>query len=335
MSNYLVTGVAGFVGMHCALKLLNRGDEVTGYDNLSDYYEISLKENRLVELKKFPNFKFIKADIADRNVLNNLFSLNNFDGVIHLAAQAGVRYSVENASVYGDTNLVGFLNILECCRHYKIKHLVFASSSSVYGGNKKMPYVESDAVDHPISLYAATKRSNELMAHSYSHLYGMPITGLRFFTAYGPWGRPDQSLFLFVKAILSGEEIKVFNDGKMCRDFTYIDDISEGVVRVLDKPASSDPDFDPLKPIPQSSHAPFRIFNIGNSTPVQLIDFISAIEIALGKKAIKKLMPLQDGDVIDTFADTNALKNYIGFKPCTSIDVGVQNFVNWYKAYYK
>lgn len=331
----LVTGVAGFIGMHTAIRLLERGDKVVGLDNLNDYYDPILKLSRLDILASYPRFTFIKGDLVNRELMANLFAVENFDGVVHLAAQAGVRYSVTNPHSYADCNLTGFLNVLEGCRQNKVGHLVYASSSSVYGGNKKMPFSEADTVDHPVSLYAATKRANELMAHSYSHLYKLPVTGLRFFTVYGPWGRPDQSLFLFVSAILKKEPIKIFNEGKMRRDFTYIDDIVEGVIRVLDKPATPDTKFDPQYPLPHIGQAPYRIFNIGNSDPVPLMDFIGAIEKSLGRVAYKNYLPLQAGDVTETFADTSALNAWVGFKAKTPIRHGVEKFVSWYQDFYK
>lgn len=329
-----VTGVAGFIGMHTAISLLERGDVVVGLDNLNDYYDPALKQSRLDVLSKYPGFRFVKGDLTDRELIANLFSKEMFNGVVHLAAQAGVRYSVVNPHAYADSNLTGFLNVLEGCRHNKIGHLVYASSSSVYGGNEKMPFSEADGVDHPVSLYAASKRANELMAHSYSHLYNLPVTGLRFFTVYGPWGRPDQSLFLFVSAMLKNEPIKVFNEGKMRRDFTYIDDIVEGVIRVLDKPATPDAGFDPQYPIPNTGRVPYRIFNIGNSDPVPLMDFIEAIEASLEMTALKCYLPLQAGDVTETYADTRALDAWVGFKPATTVSQGVKEFVKWYQAYY-
>ena len=332
--HYLVTGAAGFIGMHTAQRLLERGDTVVGLDNLNDYYDPALKLGRLDVLKKYPGFRFIKGDLVDRELMAQLFNQEQFDGVVHLAAQAGVRYSVTNPHTYADCNLTGFLNVLEGCRQNNVGHLVYASSSSVYGGNEKMPFSEADSVDHPVSLYAATKRANELMAHSYSHLYNLPVTGLRFFTVYGPWGRPDQSLFLFVSAMLNNEPIKVFNEGKMRRDFTYIDDIVEGVIRVLDKPATPDAAFDAQHPLPHTGRAPYRIFNIGNSDPVPLMDFITAIEAALGMTAQKHFLPLQAGDVTETFADTRALDAWVGFKPATTVNAGVGKFVDWYRQYY-
>ena len=333
--HFLVTGAAGFIGMHTALRLLERGDTVVGLDNLNDYYDPALKLGRLDELVRYPGFRFVKGDLADRELMANLFAHERFAGVVHLAAQAGVRYSVTNPHTYADCNLTGFLNVLEGCRQNQVGHLVFASSSSVYGGNEKMPFSETDSVDHPVSLYAATKRANELMAHSYSHLYGLPVTGLRFFTVYGPWGRPDQSLFLFVSAMLKHEPIKVFNEGKMRRDFTYIDDIVEGVIRVLDKPATPDAAFDPQDPLPHTGRAPYRIFNIGNNEPVPLMNFIEAIEASLNMTAKKNYLPLQAGDVTETFADTRALDAWAGFKPSTSVREGVRHFVDWYRSYYK
>ncbi len=331
----LVTGVAGFIGMHTALRLLGRGDSVVGLDNINNYYDPGLKLARLKELEFYQNFRFIKGSLTDIKLVEDLFYRGEFDGVVHLAAQAGVRYSVTNPGTYADCNLTGFLNVLEGCRRYKVGHLVYASSSSVYGGNKRMPFSELDCVDHPVSLYAATKRANELMAHSYSHLYGMPVTGLRFFTVYGPWGRPDQSLFLFVNSILKGDSINVFNEGKMRRDFTYIDDIVTGVVDVLDKPAESDTHFNSFEPQPHKSLAPYRIFNIGNGSPVPLMDFIEAIEECLQLKAHKNFLPLQAGDVIETFADTRALDEWIGPRSKTTISIGVANFIDWYKKYYE
>lgn len=333
--HFLVTGAAGFIGMHTALRLLERGDTVVGLDNLNDYYDPALKLGRLDVLSKFGGFRFVKGDLADRDLMASLFTQEKFSGVVHLAAQAGVRYSVTNPHTYADCNLTGFLNVLEGCRQNQVGHLVYASSSSVYGGNEKMPFSEADSVDHPVSLYAATKRANELMAHSYSHLYNLPVTGLRFFTVYGPWGRPDQSLFLFVSAMLKNEPIKVFNEGKMRRDFTYIDDIVEGVIRVLDKPALPDTHFNPQQPLPHTGRAPYRIFNIGNNEPVPLMNFIEAIEASLNMTAQKNFLPLQAGDVTETFADTRALDTWVGFKPSTSVVEGVNRFVEWYRSYYK
>ena len=326
----LVTGSAGFIGYHLSEKLLARGDTVTGLDNLNDYYQVSLKEARLDRLKAQPAFTFIHADLHDRPALEALFTENNFDAVINLAAQAGVRYSLENPHAYIDSNVVGFTHILECCRHHKIGHLVYASSSSVYGMNASMPFSVHDNVDHPISLYAASKKANELMAHTYSHLYNLPTTGLRFFTVYGPWGRPDMALFLFTKAILTGEPIKVFNNGKMQRDFTYIDDIVEGIIRVTDKPATPNSDWDAASPDPGTSSAPYRLYNIGNNNPVSLMDFIGAIEKALGKTAEKEFLPMQPGDVAATYADIDALIDSIDYHPQTPVQDGINNFIAWY-----
>ena len=331
----LLTGAAGFIGMTTALRLLARGDEVVGLDNLNDYYDVSLKQNRLNRLLPHPGFRFVKLDVADRAGMADLFAAEKFDRVIHLAAQAGVRYSLQNPHAYIESNVVGFTNILEGCRHAGVQHLVYASSSSVYGGNTKMPFSEHDSVDHPVSLYAATKKANELMAHTYSHLYGLPTTGLRFFTVYGPWGRPDMALFLFTKAILEGRAIDVFNHGKMQRDFTYVDDIVEGVVRVLDRIASPNAAYYANRADPATSNAPYRVFNIGNNNPVPLLDFIGCIENALGKKAEKNLLPLQDGDVPETYANTDALNEWVGFVPGTSIEQGIGRFVAWYREYYK
>ncbi|BAL26059.1 NAD-dependent epimerase [Azoarcus sp. KH32C] len=330
----LVTGAAGFIGMHASQVLLARGDEVVGIDNLNDYYDPQLKLDRLARLTPNPGFRFVKLDVADRAGMERLFAEEKFDRVIHLAAQAGVRYSLQNPHAYIESNLVGFTNILEGCRHNKVQHLVYASSSSVYGGNTKMPFSEHDSVDHPVSLYAATKKANELMAHTYSHLYGLPTTGLRFFTVYGPWGRPDMALFLFTKAILEGRPIDVFNHGKMKRDFTYIDDIVEGVIRTLDRVAEADPAFDPLNPDPGRGAAPYRVFNIGNNNPVELMAFIEAIEDAVGQKAEKNFLPLQDGDVPATYADTDELNAWTGFAPATSVRDGVGRFVAWYRGYF-
>ncbi|MDR0716869.1 MAG: NAD-dependent epimerase [Azoarcus sp.] len=330
----LVTGAAGFIGMHITERLLARGDEVVGIDNLNDYYDPALKESRLERLRPHRHFRFVKLDVADRAAIPRLFAVEKFERVIHLAAQAGVRYSLQNPHAYVDSNLAGFVNILEGCRHGRVKHLVYASSSSVYGGNTKMPFSEHDNVDHPVSLYAATKKANELMAHTYSHLYSLPTTGLRFFTVYGPWGRPDMALFLFVKAMLEERPIDVFNHGKMRRDFTYIDDIAEGVVRVLDLDAEADAAFDPGHPDPARARAPYRVLNIGNHSPVELMDFIEAIEAALGRQAIKHYLPMQDGDVPATCADTAELAAWTGFSPSTSVLDGVSRFVAWYRAYY-
>ena len=331
----LITGAAGFIGMHVAQRLLARGDEVVGIDNLNDYYDVGLKEARLAQLAGLPGFRFVRLDIADTAGVATLFEKEGFDGVINLAAQAGVRYSLQNPHAYAQSNLVGFVNLLEGCRHGKVKHFVYASSSSVYGGNTKMPFSEHDRVDHPVSLYAATKKSNELMAHAYSHLFGLPTTGLRFFTVYGPWGRPDMSYFLFADAILAGRPIDVFNHGRMQRDFTYIDDIAEGVVRVLDRPAQADPAFEKERPDPATSWAPYRIFNIGNHQPVELMAFIGALEAALGRQAEKRFLPMQDGDVPATYADTAELRAATGFDPATPVEEGVRRFVEWYRGYYQ
>ncbi|WP_295957117.1 NAD-dependent epimerase [Rhodoferax sp.] len=331
----LVTGAAGFIGMTASIKLLARGDEVVGLDNLNDYYDVNLKHNRLKRLTSHTNFRFVQLDVGDRTGMATLFTEEKFDRVIHLAAQAGVRYSLQNPHAYVDSNLIGFVNVLEGCRHSKVQHLVYASSSSVYGGNTKMPFSEHDSVDHPVSLYAATKKANELMAHTYSHLYNLPTTGLRFFTVYGPWGRPDMALFLFTKAIMDGRPIDVYNYGNMQRDFTYVDDIVEGVVRVLDRVAAPNPAYDSALADPATSNAPYRVFNIGNNNPVPLLDFVACIEDALGKKAEKRLLPLQDGDVPATYANTDALKDWVGFVPGTSIQTGIGNFVAWYRDYYQ
>ena len=330
----LVTGAAGFIGMHCTERLLARGDTVVGVDNLNDYYEVSLKENRLKRISEHPQFTHHPVSVEDREAMASLFATKKPDRVIHLAAQAGVRYSLENPHAYADANLVGFMNILEGCRHNGVEHLVYASSSSVYGGNEQMPFSEHHSVDHPVSLYAATKKANELMAHTYSHLFDLPTTGLRFFTVYGPWGRPDMALFKFTAAMLKGEPIDVYNSGQMVRDFTFIDDIVEGVIRVLDKVATPNPDFDPQSPDPQSSRAPFRVFNIGNGNPVPLMDYIGALESALGITAEKNMMPMQPGDVPMTSADTTELADWVGFAPDTDVRDGVQRFVDWYLAYH-
>ena len=331
----LVTGAAGFIGSATSERLLARGDQVVGLDNLNDYYDVQLKRDRLARLTPHERFSFVKLDVADREGMAALFAREKFDRVIHLAAQAGVRYSLQNPHAYIDSNVVGFMNVLEGCRHHAVQHLVYASSSSVYGGNTKMPVSEHDSVDHPVSMYAATKKANELMAHTYSHLFGLPTTGLRFFTVYGPWGRPDMALFLFTKAILEGRPINVFNHGQMQRDFTFVDDIVEGVLRVLDRPAEPDPAFDRLHPDPGTGWAPYRVFNIGNQDPVPLLDFIAAIESAVGKVAQKNLLPLQDGDVLATYADVDALTAWTGFKPGTDIRTGIGRFVTWYRDYYK
>lgn len=334
MSQHLVTGAAGFIGFHLSMRLLARGEEVVGFDNLNDYYSVELKRDRLKILTDFDNFSFVQADLTDQEKVDQVFEQNDFSRVVNLAAQAGVRYSLENPRAYTESNIVGFLNILEACRHAKTPHLTYASSSSVYGGGTRMPFGTTDRVDHPLSLYAATKKSNELMAHTYSHLYGLPTTGLRFFTVYGPWGRPDMALFLFTKAILEGRPIDVFNEGRMQRDFTYIDDIVEGVDRTSEKIASPDPDWNSSAPNPSTSAAPYRIYNIGNNDPVELSAFIETIEQAIGIQAKKNLMPMQAGDVPATFADINALEDAVGFRPSTSISVGIQKFVDWYREYY-
>ncbi|MCA0327869.1 MAG: NAD-dependent epimerase [Proteobacteria bacterium] len=335
MNTTLVTGCAGFIGMHCAERLLARGERVVGVDNLNAYYDVALKDARLARLSVHPQFSFNKLDVADTDGLTRLFERERSTHVLHLAAQAGVRYSIEQPQDYTQSNLLGFANILQSCRAHDVKHLVFASSSSVYGGNAKLPYAERDAVDHPVSYYAATKKANEVMAHSYAHLYGLPCTGLRFFTVYGPWGRPDMALFKFTRAMLAGEPIDVYGQGQMVRDFTYIDDIAEGVLRVLDKPATPDPAYDALAPTPGTSTAPYRIFNIGNSTPTVLMDYIAAIEQALGRTAEKRLLPVQPGDVQATSADTSALAAWVGFAPATPVGQGVERFVQWYREFYK
>jgi UDP-glucuronate 4-epimerase len=334
----LVTGAAGFIGAEVALRLLARGESVLGTDNLNDYYDPALKQARLQRLEALAPegaFRFQRLDVADGPGMDALFRVERPSRVVHLAAQAGVRYSLENPSAYIQSNLVGFGHILEGCRHHGVAHLVYASSSSVYGGNRQMPFSEQHPVNHPVSLYAATKKANELMAHTYSHLYGLPATGLRFFTVYGPWGRPDMAPMLFARAILAGEPIKVFNQGRMQRDFTYIDDIVEGVVRCLDKPATADPLFDPLAPNPATAAVPHRVFNIGNSQPTPLLEFIGVLEAALGTPAIQSLEPMQPGDVVATAADTAALEAWVGFAPHTPITEGVARFAHWYRSYYK
>lgn len=335
MAKILVTGAAGFVGFFVAQKLLDRGDEVIGLDNINDYYDVNLKYGRLAQLEGRPKFTFYKLDLADREGMENLFAEHQFERVAHLAAQAGVRYSLKNPHAYVNSNLVGFINILEGCRQQNLKHLVFASSSSVYGANTKMPFSAHDNVDHPLSLYAATKKANELMAHTYSHLYNLPTTGLRFFTVYGPWGRPDMALFTFTNAIISGKPIDVFNYGKMRRDFTYVDDIAEGVIRTLDKIPESNPEWSGDRPDPSTSKAPYKIYNIGNNQPVELIRFIEVLEDCLGMKAEKNMLPLQPGDVLATYADVDDLAKDVDFKPSTPIEVGIDNFVKWYRSYYK
>jgi UDP-glucuronate 4-epimerase len=335
MAKILVTGAAGFIGSHVSKVLLARGDEVVGLDNINDYYDVNIKYARLTKLEGNANFRFVKLDLADKEGMAALFAAEKFDKVINLAAQAGVRYSLINPQAYIDSNIIGFTNVLEGCRHNHVKHLVYASSSSVYGMNTTMPFSIHHNVDHPVSLYAASKKANELMAHTYSHLFNLPTTGLRFFTVYGPWGRPDMALFLFTKAILEGKPIDVFNYGKMKRDFTYIDDIVEGVVRVTDRIAAPNLEWTGAQPDPGTSSAPYKIYNIGNNNPVELMDFIRAIEVATGKEAIKNFMPIQPGDVPATYADIDDLVNDTGFKPATSVNDGIANFVSWYREYYK
>ncbi|MDA8431420.1 MAG: NAD-dependent epimerase [Nitrospiraceae bacterium] len=331
----LVTGAAGFIGFSLSKRLVDRGDEVTGLDNLNDYYDVGLKLSRLKQLSLERRFTPIRLDLHDRDGVARLFSENRFDVVVNMAAQAGVRYSLKNPYAYVDSNLSGFLNVLEGCRQTGVKHLVFASSSSVYGANTKMPYSIHDNVDHPVSLYAATKKSNELMAHAYSSLYGIPCTGLRFFTVYGPWGRPDMAYFLFTKAIMEGRPIDVFNHGKMKRDFTYIDDIIEAVARVIGRIPASDPSWRGDAPDSATSYAPYRLYNIGNNSPVELLQFIGVLEECIGKKAEKNMLPIQAGDVPATYADVDDLMRDVGFKPSTSIETGLERFVGWYKEYYK
>jgi len=346
----LITGTAGFIGFHLANRLVARGDEVVGLDIINDYYDIKLKHDRLqyagfssdkieydtpIRSDKHPNYRFVKIALEDRDALNALFAQEKFDAVCNLAAQAGVRYSLVNPRAYIDSNIVGFINILEACRHHGVKHLAYASSSSVYGLNEKLPFSTADNVDHPISLYAASKKSNELMAHTYSHLFNLPTTGLRFFTVYGPWGRPDMALFLFTKAILAGQPIQVFNQGNMVRDFTYIDDIIEGLVRVMDNPPTGNKDWNPQQPDPSTSKAPYKIYNIGNQNPVKLLDFIEAIEQKLDKKAQKELLPMQPGDVAVTAADVSDLVKNLGYKPETTVQSGIERFLQWYRSYYQ
>jgi len=331
----LITGAAGFIGSNLALRLLDRGDTVIGIDNHNDYYDPAIKEARLARHANHPNYTHLRIDLADRGAINDCFAAHKPQGVVNLAAQAGVRYSIENPLAYIDSNIVGFAHILEGCRRHEVEHLVYASSSSVYGANTTMPFSVHHNVDHPLSLYAASKKSNELMAHTYSHLYGLPTTGLRFFTVYGPWGRPDMALFKFTKAILAGEKIPVFNYGKHRRDFTYVDDIVEGVIRVLDRPAPPNPHWDGARPDPGSSKAPWRIYNIGNNNPVELMDYIGALEKALGKKAGIEMLPLQLGDVPDTYADVSDLVEQFGYKPATSVEDGIGRFVSWYRDYFK
>ncbi|MFM7133798.1 MAG: NAD-dependent epimerase [Planctomycetota bacterium] len=330
----LVTGAAGFIGSYVSHRLLDRGEAVVGVDDLNDYYDPRLKEARLARLASREGFSFEKLDIADRAGMERLFAGHGFDRVVHLAAQAGVRYSITNPHAYVHSNIVGFQNVLEGCRHARTRHLVYASSSSVYGGNARLPFSVSDAVDHPLSLYAASKKANELFAHTYSHLFAIPTTGLRFFTVYGPWGRPDMALFTFTRNILAGKPIDVFNNGRHRRDFTYIDDIVEGVIRTLDRPAAPDPAFDPMRPDPGTSSAPWRVYNIGNAQPVELLDYIAAIERATGRKAVMNMLPLQPGDVPDTMADVSALERDTGYRPSTPVETGVERFVRWYREYH-
>jgi UDP-glucuronate 4-epimerase len=333
--NMLVTGAAGFIGYSVSEALLKRGESIVGIDNLNDYYDVRLKEARLQRLRDNPRFSFARIDIASRHDIAGLFESTRFEAVVHLAAQAGVRYSMENPYAYVDANLVGFLNILEACRRARVRHLVYASSSSVYGSNVKLPFSEQDNVDHPISLYAATKKANELIAHSYAHLYGLPCSGLRFFTVYGPWGRPDMALFKFTKGILAGEPIPVFNRGDMVRDFTYVDDIVEGVIRVVDRPAAPDESFDPRTPHPGKSRAPYRVYNIGNNRPVRLMRYIEVLEQTLGTKAKLELLDMQAGDVPSTVADVSALQEAVGFRPKMTVEEGIPRFVDWYRKYYR
>ena len=334
----LVTGTAGFIGFHVARALLARGDAVVGLDVVNDYYDVGLKEARLAELDRAAGasngtWRFLRADLADRAAVEAAFADARFDRVIHLAAQAGVRYSLENPRAYVESNLMGFTNILEACRHAQTPHLVFASTSSVYGGNTAMPFSEAQGVGHPLQFYAATKRANELMAHAYAHLYALPCTGLRFFTVYGPWGRPDMAPMIFAEAIMAGRPIRIFNEGRHSRDFTYVDDIVEGVIRASDRPALPDPDWDPADPDPATSNAPFRVYNIGNGSPVELLDFIAALEAALGRQAIRELVPSQPGDVPDTWADTTRLERATGWRPATPLEEGVRHFVAWFRDY--
>ena len=331
----LVTGCAGFIGMHCTERLLAQGEQVVGIDNLNAYYDVALKQARLARLTAQAGFRFERLDLADRAGMAELFARVRPTRVLHLGAQAGVRYSIDAPDTYTDANLLGFGHVLQGCRAARVEHLVFASSSSVYGGNTKLPFAERDAVDHPVSYYAATKKANEVMAHSYAHLYGMPCTGLRFFTVYGPWGRPDMALFKFTRAMLAGEPIDVYGQGQLVRDFTYIDDIAEGVLRVLAKPATPDADYDPGAPAPGSSSAPFRLFNIGGGAPTVLMDYIGALEAALGVQAIKRLLPIQPGDMHTTAADTTALAAWVGFAPSTPVRDGVARFVDWYRGFYE
>jgi UDP-glucuronate 4-epimerase len=331
----LVTGAAGFIGAALSIRLLERGDEVIGLDNLNDYYEVSLKKARLARLYGHPRFRFLRVDISDRTAMEQVFATERAERVMHLAAQAGVRFSLTHPHAYVDANLVGFMNILEGCRQNGVEHLVYASSSSVYGANTRMPFSVHDNVDHPVSLYAATKKANELMAHTYSHLYSLPVTGLRFFTVYGPWGRPDMSLFLFTRSILAGQPIEVFNYGHHRRDFTYIDDLVEGVMRVIDAVARPNPAWSGDSPDPGTSRAPYRLYNIGNNHPVNLLRFIEVLEGCLGRVAVKKLLPMQPGDVPDTYADVKDLVDDVAYRPATPVEVGVERFVNWYRDYYQ
>ena len=333
--NIIVTGAAGFIGMHVSKKLLDDGHNVTGIDNLNTYYDQTLKQNRLNSLSGYKNFIFYKQDIADKDTIMEIFLEANAECVINLAAQAGVRYSLIDPDTYGSSNLVGFLNILEACRNYKVSHLIYASSSSIYGSNEEKPFKETHNTDHPISLYGATKKANEIMAHSYSHLFKIPTTGLRFFTVYGPWGRPDMALFKFTKAILENKPIDIYNHGNMVRDFTYIDDVVHAVTKLVNIPATTSTNYNTQKPDASTSNSPWRIFNIGNGKPTHLMDYISAIEKALGKEAKKNFLPMQKGDVLETFSDTQSLENWTGIKPGTSVMQGVENFVEWYLSYYK
>ncbi|AIR86090.1 NAD-dependent epimerase [Pantoea rwandensis] len=332
---FLVTGAAGFIGFHVSQRLLAAGHQVVGIDNLNDYYDVSLKQARLDQILQHPEFIFLKMDLADRQAISSLFDDHAFDRVIHLGAQAGVRYSIDNPHAYADANLIGHLNILEGCRHHKVGHLLYASSSSVYGLNRKMPFSTDDSVDHPISLYAATKKANELMSHTYSHLYQLPTTGLRFFTVYGPWGRPDMALFKFTRAMLAGEQIDVYNRGQMTRDFTYIDDIAEAIVRIQDVIPQADENWTVEAGSPATSSAPYRVYNIGNSQPTSLMTYIESLEKALGIEAKKNMLPMQPGDVLNTSADTQPLYDAIQFRPQTRVEQGVQNFVDWYRRFYQ
>jgi len=334
MKKILVTGAAGFIGFHLAKRLLSAGWNVVGLDNINDYYDPFLKQARLSRLLPEAAFSFVLLDLADRSSVEALFKEHSFDVVVHLAAQAGVRYSIKNPHTYVDSNIVGFVNILEGCRHGKVRHLVFASSSSVYGANTAMPFSVLHNVDHPVSLYAATKKANELMAHAYCHLYGLPVTGLRFFTVYGPWGRPDMAYFLFTKAILAGRPIDIFNHGRMKRDFTYIDDVVEGVLRIINRIPRPDPDWNPARPNPGTSYCPYKIYNIGNNQPIELLRFIEVLENCLGMTAEKNFLPMQDGDVPATYADVTDLTQDVGFSPATPIETGLQQFVDWYRSYY-